>query len=186
MAYAEPPFRGQTPFELSTKIMTAQRLAPPLEIPRGLNAVIEGCTEKDPALRYQSAGEVAEALEELDRALTAWCPEPRERRSTRVRRILFRGALAAALLFGLVFGIPSARNLMSRHDTVTAPTPAPTHRRASHPKAPAAAPRSKSTRKPVAAPNQPGSRPYYEELLARAKGTMQALVGVARKLLGGT
>ncbi len=180
MAYGDPPFRGETPFELSTQIMTGQRAALPLEIPRGLNAVIDGCTEKDPTLRYQSAGEV---LEVLDRASTAWSPEAQEHPSTWVRRILFRGALAAALLFGLILAIPFARNLMFRRNAVTVPTPAPVRPRTRLPKHPTVTSRSSSTHKPVAAGHEPDFRPYYEDLLARGKTKMQALVGVMHKLL---
>jgi serine/threonine protein kinase len=180
MAYGKLPFRGETPFELSTQIMTGQREALPLGLPHVLNAVIQGCTEKDPTLRYQSAGEV---LEVLDRASTGWSPEAQEHPSTWVRRILFRGALAAALLFGLIFAIPSARNLMLRPNAVTVPTPVPVHARASLPKPPTVTSRSKSTRKPVAVRPEPDFRAYYEDLLARVKTKMQALVAVMRKLL---
>ena len=183
MAYGDPPFRGETPFELSTQIMTGQRGAPPLEIPHGLDAVIEGCTEKDPTLRYQSGGEVLEALEELDRAFTAWSPEAQEHPSSWLRRILFRGALAAALLVGLIFAVPSVRNLMFRHNAVTVPTPVPVRPRTTLPKHPTATSRSRSTRKPVAARPEPDFRAYYEQLLAQGKTKMQALVAVMRKLL---
>jgi serine/threonine protein kinase len=183
MAYGDLPFKGETPFELSTQIMTGQREALPLEIPHGLNAVIEGCTEKDPTLRYQSAGEVLEVLGELDRAFTAWSPEAQEHPSTWVRRILFRGALAAALLFGLIFAIPSMRNLTFRRTAVTVPTPVPVHPRTNPPKPPTVTSRSKSARKPVAARPEPDFRAYYEDLLARGKTKMQALVAVMRKLL---
>ena len=183
MAYGDLPFRGDTPFELSTQIMTGPREVLPLEIPHGLNAVIEGCTEKDPTLRYQSAGEVRDVLEELDRASTAWFPEAQEHPSTWVRRVLFRGALAAALLVGLIFAIPSLRNLTFRGNAVTVPTPVPVHPRTTLPKPPTVTSRSKSTRKPMAARPEPDFRTYYEDLLAQSKTKMQALVAVMRKLL---
>jgi serine/threonine protein kinase len=180
MAYGDLPFRGETPFELSTQIMTGQREALLLEIPHGLNAVIEGCTEKDPTLRYQSAREVLEALNTTS---TACPPEAQGHPSTWVRRILFRGALAAALLFGLIFAIPSSRNLMFRRNAVTVPTPVPVHPRTSLPKPPTVTSRRKSTSKPVVARHEPDFRAYYEDLLARGKTKMQALVAVMRKLL---
>jgi len=180
MGYGDLPFRGETPFELSTQIMTGQREALPLEIPPGLNAVIEGCTEKDPTLRYQSAREV---LEVLNTVSTASPPEAQEHPSTRVGRILFRGALAAALLFCLIIAIPSTRNLTFRRNGVTVPTPVPVHPRTNPPKPPTVTSRSKSARKPVAARPEPDFRAYYEDLLARGKTKMQALVAVMRKLL---
>ena len=108
MTYGDPPFRGETPFELSTQIMTGQRETPPLEIPRALNAVIEGCTEKDPALRYQSAGEVLAVLEELDRASSAPPPEPRKHPLAWVARIL---TVFLILLLGFAL-VPKLRRIL--------------------------------------------------------------------------
>jgi serine/threonine protein kinase len=180
MAYGDLPFSGETPFELSTQIMTGQREALALAIPHGLNAVIEGCTEKDPTLRYQTAGEV---LEELDRASTAWSREPREHASAWVRRILFRSGLAAALLVGLILVVPFAGNLMLRRNALAVPTPVPARPRRSLPNPPTVTSRSRSTRKPVVERHEPDFRDYYEEFLARGKTKMQPLLAVAHKLL---
>lgn len=180
MAYGDPPFRGETPFELSTQIMTAQRETLPLEIPHALNAVIEGCTERDPTLRYQSAGEV---LEDLNAASTAWPPGAEEHPTSWVRRILFRGALAAALLFGLILALPSMRNLTFTRNAVTAPDPVPAHPRTSLRRPRTVSSRTKGMRKPVAAPKERDFRAYYEDLLARGKTEMQDLVAAVRKLL---
>jgi hypothetical protein len=96
---------------------------------------------------------------------------------------LFRGTLAAALLFGLILAIPSARNLTFRRNAVTVPAPVPVHPRTTLPKAPTVTSRSKSARKPVAAPPKPDFRTYYEDLLARGKTKMQTLFAVIHKLL---
>ena len=145
MAYGHLPFKGETPFELSTQIMTSQRETLPPEIPDGLNAIIERCTEKDPTRRYHS---VRDVLEALNTASTTCPPAAPKHPSTWVRRILFPGALAAALLLGLMFAIPSTRNLMFRRNAVTVPAPVPVHPQTSLPIPPAVTSRSKSTRKP--------------------------------------
>ncbi len=180
MAYGELPFRGETPFELSTQIMTGHREALPLGIPPLLNAVIEGCTEKDRTLRYQSAEEV---LEVLEGASTGWSPEAQKRPSTWARRILFRGAVAGALLFGLILAIPSARNLMFRENAVTPPTPVPVRPPTSLPKSTTLASRGKRTRRSTTARPQPDSLTHNADLSSPGKTKMQALVAVMRRLL---
>jgi hypothetical protein len=62
------PFRGKTPFETSAAII--QETLPPLpsRIPPGLWAVIQRCLAKQPAERYQQAGEVKAALEAVESA----------------------------------------------------------------------------------------------------------------------
>src|SRR5271170_7762287 len=63
MAAGQRPFRGATAFELSAAILRerAPEITPPL--PPVLSSVIEKSLDKDPGLRYQSAGEVRAALE---------------------------------------------------------------------------------------------------------------------------
>jgi serine/threonine-protein kinase len=63
MAAGRRPFRGGTAFELSAAILRerAPLITPPL--PPILQSVIDRCLDKDPAQRYQSAGEVRAALE---------------------------------------------------------------------------------------------------------------------------
>ena len=63
MAAGRRPFRGNTAFELSAAILRerAPLITPPL--PPILQSVIDRCLDKDPGLRYQSAGEVRAALE---------------------------------------------------------------------------------------------------------------------------
>ena len=147
MAYGHLPFKGETPFELSTQIMTGEREALPPEISSGVNAVIQRCTEKDPTRRYQSARDVLEALET---ASTTSPSEVPKRPSTWVRRKLFPGAAAATLLAGLTLAIPSTRNLIFRRSPVTAPAlvPAPLPPQTSLPIPLTAPPRKESPRKP--------------------------------------
>lgn len=67
MAAGKRPFGGQTGFELSSAILNQAPVplppGPGGALPAGLEAVILRCLEKDPALRYQSSGEVRAALE---------------------------------------------------------------------------------------------------------------------------
>jgi serine/threonine protein kinase len=63
------PFEGRTGFEISAAIMNEvpKPLGPP--VPPGLWATIQRCLSKDPAQRYQRAGEVQAALEAIQPAL---------------------------------------------------------------------------------------------------------------------
>jgi len=63
MAAGHRPFRGSTAFELSAAILRErpQQISPSL--PPVLHSVIDKCLDKDPAQRYQNAGEVRAALE---------------------------------------------------------------------------------------------------------------------------
>jgi serine/threonine protein kinase/photosystem II stability/assembly factor-like uncharacterized protein len=63
------PFEGRTGFEISAAIMNEvpKPLGPP--VPPGLWATIQRCLSKDPAQRYQRAGEVQAALEAVQPAL---------------------------------------------------------------------------------------------------------------------
>lgn len=62
------PFEGRTGFELSSAIMREmpKPLGPP--VPPGLWAIIQRCLSKEPAQRYQRAGEVLAALEAIQGA----------------------------------------------------------------------------------------------------------------------
>ena len=62
------PFAGRTGFELSSAIMREMPkvLGPP--VPPGLWAIIQRCLSKEPAQRYQRAGEVLAALEAIQGA----------------------------------------------------------------------------------------------------------------------
>ncbi len=105
MATGSRPFQGQTGFELSSAILT-QRPAPLVgKAPLGLRAVIERCLEKEPARRYQRAGEVRAALEAVQTGAvapwTAW-----RYRLARRRWLAAAGAVVvlAAVLVGLNVG----------------------------------------------------------------------------------
>ncbi|MFZ0736911.1 MAG: protein kinase [Candidatus Acidiferrales bacterium] len=65
MASGRRPFLGNSGFELTSAILRDPPPPLPDHVPAGLGAVIRKCLVKDPAVRYQSAGEVRSALETL-------------------------------------------------------------------------------------------------------------------------
>ena len=87
-ASGQLPFRGSTSLEISSAII--HELPPPLpdRIPPGLWAIIQRCLMKEPAQRYQQAGEIQAALEAVLAASTSMPMPPSEQRgpSTTVLR----------------------------------------------------------------------------------------------------
>jgi len=85
------PFRSATGFALSSMILREAPAPLPQSIPPGLRSVIERCLAKEPAERYQRAGEVFAALQAvqsqvvLGRAVT---PRHRPRRNIRSLAVL--------------------------------------------------------------------------------------------------
>jgi serine/threonine protein kinase len=65
------PFDGRTAFEISSAIMreVPKQLGPP--VPPGLWAIIQRCLSKEPAQRYQRAGEAQAALEAIQSSAIA-------------------------------------------------------------------------------------------------------------------
>jgi serine/threonine protein kinase/Tfp pilus assembly protein PilF len=113
MAAGSLPFQGKTGFELSAAILR-ESLAPlPAHVPAGLRAAIQRCLAKDPAQRYQRAGEVRAALEAIGSStrvtLLAQASEP-EPHATFWRNAIFgsAGVLALAVLL-LAFNVGGAR-----------------------------------------------------------------------------
>jgi len=125
--------------------MTGQCEPLPREIPAGLDAIIRRCLEKDLTRRYESAREVADDLKTLS---TTFPDEKQKHRSRWARRILLSAPLTIAVLLGLMFAIPSTRNLMLRRHAVTVPAPVPVRPETSLPKTPTVTSRNERTRKP--------------------------------------
>jgi serine/threonine protein kinase/Flp pilus assembly protein TadD len=67
MASGTHPFRGRTAFELSSAILRDTPTPLPTSVPSSLSGVILRCLEKSPGDRYQSAAEVRDALQRLER-----------------------------------------------------------------------------------------------------------------------
>ena len=84
MCSARHPFRGKTGFEASAAILREDPEALSSRVNPGLRAVIERCLVKEPARRYQSAGEVKAALEALQSSASA---APARRRAKSARSI---------------------------------------------------------------------------------------------------
>jgi serine/threonine-protein kinase len=105
MAAGVRPFHGQSAFELTSAIMSQAPRPLPSQVPAELGAVIERCLEKEPAKRYQQAGEVRAALESV-RAGTAAPWAAWRYRLGRHPWAVFTAALAliAAVLAGLDVG----------------------------------------------------------------------------------
>ncbi len=96
------PFSGLTGFDISAAILRGSPAPLPADTPPGLQATIQRCLNKDPAERYQTAGEVRAALETLLAEKT--CP-PRTRPSRRMlyqARTELRGKWKYLLTVGLV------------------------------------------------------------------------------------
>lgn len=107
MLSGERPFAGQTPFELSSSILSGPPRPLPSRLPAALRGVVRCCLEKDPASRYATAVELGAALQaapsgrqpvgaRLTRVLRAFWP-----RLERRRVVALAGAL---LLVVLAFG----------------------------------------------------------------------------------
>lgn len=65
MAAGELPFKGRTEFDLTAAILRAPAQSLPPHVPPMIRAVIQHCLMKDPAHRYQHAGETRAALEAI-------------------------------------------------------------------------------------------------------------------------
>lgn len=84
MSAGQRPFQGNTSFELSSAILNQPHLPLPRQVPEELKAAIRRCLTKEPARRYQRAGELRAALETLQSGLgRPRQPEHRERRPRR-------------------------------------------------------------------------------------------------------
>jgi len=74
------PFRGDTSFEITSAILRDDPEPLEAHVPAPLRAIIGRCLAKDPALRYQHAGEVRAALEAISTLTTT-----RKRSGSRLR-----------------------------------------------------------------------------------------------------
>ena len=70
MASGARPFSGATGFELTGAILHGTPAPLPPHIPESLGAIITRCLEKDPRLRYQSAGDVRASLDKVEHAIS--------------------------------------------------------------------------------------------------------------------
>jgi serine/threonine protein kinase len=115
MAAGELPFKGSTPFELTTAIMVATPAS--LDgLPQPLGAVIRRCIEKDPAGRYASARQVQQAIEtEAPASTSSASGKLSEPSFLRIRRARLAAAGGAVLLLLVILALTLAHyGLFSR------------------------------------------------------------------------
>ncbi len=74
LATGKLPFQGCTPFELSSRILVSDPVAPARGIAPTLSKVIHRCLQKEPHMRYHSAQEIADDLsaDTLPSLLVCW------------------------------------------------------------------------------------------------------------------
>jgi serine/threonine protein kinase len=88
MAASVRPFDGTTQFALSSMILRDPPAPLPQSIPAGLRSVIERCLTKEPAERYQRAGEVFAALQAIQSpAAIGSAAVPRRRPERNIRSL---------------------------------------------------------------------------------------------------
>jgi eukaryotic-like serine/threonine-protein kinase len=113
MSTGQPPFRGESTAEIFDAILNRDPVAPMRlnpDLPAEMERILNKALEKDPALRYQHASEVAADLRRLKRDTD---PAQREAASSSrtatesgssSRKKILWGSLAALLVLGAVFG----------------------------------------------------------------------------------
>lgn len=114
MAAGVRPFQGKTSFELTSSILHDS--PPPLPERRGgrmmvaLRTVVDKCLEKEPARRYQTAGEVKAALETVERGVASRAWLVGKRALSRLRWPAVAAALVAILALFAVLDIGKVRS----------------------------------------------------------------------------
>ncbi len=98
MAAGKRPFGGDTGFELSSAILNQPPRALPASVPPPLATIVERCLAKEPAQRYQRAGEVRSALEAM---LTGSAPAAWP--GWRASLLAHRWPVVAAVLSSVIF-----------------------------------------------------------------------------------
>ncbi len=96
-----PPFRGDTPVETVFQAVSRPPVPPSRlndQVPRTLEAICLKCLQKDPAKRYASARELANALEPF---VSGW-PAVKRRRWVEAGRRITRTSKFVAALLGIV------------------------------------------------------------------------------------
>jgi serine/threonine-protein kinase len=113
MAAGSRPFYGENLYLLCNAILRDPPRPLPAKVPAGLASIISRCLEKEPARRYQRAGEVRAALEALTPSQENVIPVP----LSAPRRVLYIPLAAAILLLLAVFGVYKYRDRMGLVDT---------------------------------------------------------------------
>jgi Tol biopolymer transport system component len=103
MAMGELPFRGRTEFELTAAILRSPPQPLPAHVPAMIRSVILRCLSKDPAHRYQRAGEARAALEAIQSDITI--PRPPGPSAAPVPRLAWIAAAVAALAIAIAAAV---------------------------------------------------------------------------------
>ncbi len=112
MAAGTRPFEGQSGFEMTSAVLDRPPLPLPPGVPAALSAVIVRCLEKDPAKRYQTAGDLRAALEAV-RAGTASTWAAWRYRLRRRRWIVSVAAGVALAAFAFVLNVGGVRTRLT-------------------------------------------------------------------------
>jgi len=109
MASGHLPFSGRSGFALTSGILRDPPPPLPDSVPVGLAGMIRKCLLKDPAARYQNAGEARSALETLESTTASRAALPVSRaskgsRTARLTLVLLGVAVALVILFTLNIG----------------------------------------------------------------------------------
>lgn len=120
MACGHRPFSGRSGFALTSAILRDSPPPLPDHISAGLVAVIGKCMLKDPAARYQNAGEVRSALDTLESAAVSRLALPVDRASVGSRMALLTlviVGLAVSLVVLFAFNIGGLRERLVHPNT---------------------------------------------------------------------
>jgi serine/threonine-protein kinase len=107
MATGRRPFRGQTPFALSSAILRATPERITTTLPAGLRHIVQRCLERAPGHRYQRCGEIVAALEAAG-SETPLAVEPSAKPVTSRRYLM---VWAVGLLMAVLIAVPLAFNV---------------------------------------------------------------------------
>lgn len=94
------PFEGRTSFELGSAIQKDMPKPMPAHMPASLRNIILRCLTKEPAQRYQTAGEVGAALEAASSGEHVSAVPPHAERTTRGLRWMALAAIGLAFVAG--------------------------------------------------------------------------------------
>ena len=120
MATGQRPFQGNTPFELSSAILSQAATPLPASVPAELQGVIERCLRKEPGQRYRRASEVHAALEAVQSGTAL--PRPRVARKAWTPRRWLAVAAAAVVLVAAIAVISAGLLLRRLPAAPAAPT----------------------------------------------------------------
>ncbi len=112
MLAGQHPFQGTSAIETLNAILTREppTLDPTLEVPPAAARILDHCLQKDPANRFQSAGDLAFALETLSQSSYSGGYEPRPGTSSTTRTRPAGWTLGLALA-GLLLGLAGLTGL---------------------------------------------------------------------------